>query len=217
MSRRQPSLIPAKRILIVTEGTFTEPTYFNHVKSERCISSLDVDICGECGSDPLSVVEHAKNKSNVEGSVNDGGYDVVYCVFDRDTHAHLEKALSEIQSLNKKGSSLRAGKISAISSYPCFEYWFLLHFKYSRSPFTGTGAKSASDQLIDSLKKNQPFHGYNKTPSPNELDFLMQNIEKAISNSKSAMIDALETGELNPSSEIHILLEELIRTKIKEM
>lgn len=67
---------PLKRILIVCEGTKTEPNYF---KSFR-ITSAKVVVSGS-GLVTRSLVQHAIELRNAE---QDFPYDVVWCVFDKD-------------------------------------------------------------------------------------------------------------------------------------
>ncbi len=43
-----------------------------------------------------------------------------------------------------------------ILSVPCFEYWFILHFCYTCSPFLPSGNKSAADNVVSELKKHLP-------------------------------------------------------------
>ncbi|MNC80456.1 hypothetical protein D3C75_1332440 [compost metagenome] len=45
--------------LIVCEGKKTEPEYFNDLRNYERLASITVKVCGECGSAPISVVEHA--------------------------------------------------------------------------------------------------------------------------------------------------------------
>lgn len=52
---------PAKRepyelILIVCEGSETEPNYFENLRETENLSSVNVEITGKSGSDPMSVI-----------------------------------------------------------------------------------------------------------------------------------------------------------------
>jgi RloB-like protein len=41
----------------------------------------------------------------------------------------------------------------AITSWPCFEIWVLLHFHYTTAPVTATGNKSAGDKVLAEVVK----------------------------------------------------------------
>lgn len=44
-----------EKVLIVCEGSKTEPLYFGEIKDAFEISTANIRISGDCGSDPLSV------------------------------------------------------------------------------------------------------------------------------------------------------------------
>jgi len=87
----------------------------------------------------------------------------VYCVIDRDDHQDFHKAVSEIVAANKPRSSFKGESIVAVVSYPCFEYWLLLHFTFTRSPFSASNGKSAAEVVTAELKKYPPFEVYEKS------------------------------------------------------
>lgn len=115
IARRAASRTPMRRALIVTEGEVTEVEYFEALKSLLKLVSVDLDICGkECDSSPMAVVRYALERADAEGAYDKGGYNDVYCVFDRDTHTDFEKALSQI--LTKISPDL-ASKVKRLLQY----------------------------------------------------------------------------------------------------
>ena len=80
--RRQPRREPYDRVLVVCEGTKTEPDYFREIVEAYRLSSANVVVASGRGSDPESVVATA-----VERYEDDPDYEGVYVVVDRDTHA----------------------------------------------------------------------------------------------------------------------------------
>jgi hypothetical protein len=80
----------------------------------------------------------------------------VVCVFDRDGHQTYEEAL-RIVSTSDEGRSKR---LLAITSWPCFEIWLLLHFGFSAAPFNAAGKKSAGDRAVTEVVKH--LAGYKK-------------------------------------------------------
>lgn len=112
------------RILIVCEGSKTEPFYFKSMVSMLALRATSILVLGrECDSAPISVYEYAAKRY-----ADDPDFDFVYCVFDRDRHATYDAACSAIRNHPSK-------ILKAIVSNPCFEYWILLHFIFTRSPF----------------------------------------------------------------------------------
>lgn len=55
LARREPSRSPNKRILIVTEGTETERSYFNPLVQRFGMPTIDVVIRDDCDSAPSSL------------------------------------------------------------------------------------------------------------------------------------------------------------------
>lgn len=90
------------KILIVCEGSKTEPRYFGGIRDHYCLNTANVEICGDCDSDPVSVVNHAKRRYQEEKNAGNP-YDKVFCVFDKDSHANYLKALNAIASATPLG------------------------------------------------------------------------------------------------------------------
>ena len=208
LRRASPSIEPRKRVLIVCEGSITEPQYFKYLRQRASKTNIEVEICGEeCGAAPISVVNFAEKRANLEGPQKEGGYDLVFCVFDRDEHADFERALSRVQSLNKAQSKFLAGAIRAICSYPCFEIWLIFHYRFTRKPYTKSGNKSSASVLIEELRSIGVFSAYKKELTNDMLDDLYEKTTVAVRNSKKASEDVRKTYAFNPSTEIHYLMD----------
>jgi Holliday junction resolvasome RuvABC endonuclease subunit len=91
-------------------------------------------------------------------------------------------------------------------SDPCIEFWFILHFTFCRSPFSRKGKKSPGECAVDQLKKYVPEYG---KANKDELEKLIPRTPEAIVNSKKALADALATGNCNPSTRVHDLIERI--------
>lgn len=87
LTRRKARRAPYTKVLLVCEGEKTEPHYFNGLKDHYGLNSANVEICGDCGSDPLSIIDHAKQRYREEKDAGDA-FDRVFCVFDKDAHAN---------------------------------------------------------------------------------------------------------------------------------
>ena len=136
--RRGPQREPYEFILIVCEGEKTEPNYLGGLRATYRLSSANIKIVHPDATDPMSIVNFAET----ELGCKDEGYDRVYCVFDRDSHANYDAALRRIQN-SQHGIS---GRLQGAISVPCFEIWLLLHFRYSTASFTASGRRSACDK-----------------------------------------------------------------------
>ncbi|WP_081716674.1 RloB family protein [Asticcacaulis sp. AC460] len=204
--RREIGRQPNKRILIVCEGTRTERGYFDPVIKSLGITGIDVVIRDDCGSAPISVVRHAEAIVKSEGSFKSGGYNYVFCVFDRDSHDTFEAAKSKIESLNRSLSG-SIERMCAITSIPCIEYWFVLHNAYTRSPYAAVKGKSVGDLCVEELKRNKVFEKYEKKLSSEQIHYLIDNLQKALRNSRAALSDSKDTGEENPSTRVHEMFD----------
>lgn len=156
LARKQKNKSSGRRFLIVCEGIKTEPQYFNEIRTELKIPPQRVKVVPSDGSSPDRIVAHAL-KLQKDEIANGDGYDCVYCVFDRDTHTTFTAALEQAKQSSDEGFSLKA-----ITSTPCFEYWFLLHFDFSDAPFQVTGKKSVGDMAVSRLKTKPGFAKYGK-------------------------------------------------------
>jgi len=201
-------------VLIVCEGEKTEPYYFEEMRVCLDLDSANVEIDGRCGSSPKSVVEHAQSLFKKE-RVKTGNYDRVFCVFDRDKHETFEYALKEIDLINvalKKEGYSKEKVFTAIRSVPAFEYWFLLHFIPSTKPYSPVGTKSVGDQVIDDLKAYLP--NYEKKQQGIYQYFIDNGLVGAAkAHSKRIFENSKKTGDINPSTNVHELIEYLEELK----
>lgn len=124
LRRPRPSRDPLPRMLVVCEGTVTEPGYFREFAREERNRLVEVIIDDEGGS-PKTLVERAASKkkdaSREARRMRDDNlkYDEVWCVFDVDQHPKLADAHQQA----------RDNEIRAAVSNPCFELWLVLHFQ----------------------------------------------------------------------------------------
>lgn len=197
LKRAQAKRDPYDLILIVCEGGKTEPNYFCELRDALRLNTANIEICGdECGSSPRDVVDFAiqKYKKTKE-------YDRVFCVFDKDRHQTYNEALDRVrQTKMAKGHS-----IHAITSVPCFEIWFLLHFIYTTKGYAGQG--SVCSQVIKDLTKYLPdyekgFVGVYQQIQ-DRTDTAVNYAQKLSRHNNDAATD-------NPSTKIHDLVEYLI-------
>jgi hypothetical protein len=196
---RDPKREPYDVVLIVCEGQKTEPLYLRRLRQIHRLSSANIDIVSSPGQDPLSIVAHAEGRMNTED------FNRVFCVFDRDGHAGYDQALRRIRELKDAGKD-----ISAITSWPCFEIWLLLHFVYTARPFQRVQNTSACDGVIRELRRHIP--NYDKG-----LDGLYDNLlvhqQRAIAHAARLARENKDTGSVNPATNMHDLVAYLLGIK----
>lgn len=178
---------------MVCEGERTEPLYFHALKDRLRLRTLDVK--GTGGADPRKLVDFATDLRDEEKRHGDG-FDFVYCVFDRDAHTTFEEASNAAQ-----GRGIRLAR-----SWPCFEFWLLLHFEYSRKAYARRGRRSACDACIQDLRRHIP--NYSKGDRA-YLDGLWDRLDAAVDTARRVLEDAKGTDGENPSTEVHELVEHL--------
>jgi hypothetical protein len=200
LARRRPKRTSKDRVLIACEGGKTEPNYLKEIVQDLGLTSADVEICGkECDSAPKSVVEFALKRFQ-----EDGHFDRVICVFDKDSHTTYDAAVNLV-----KTRRMRKGKtLEAVKSVPCFEYWVLLHFGLTTKPYARSGKRSPCDNVIRDLKKKEGFRDYEKG-SHGLYDRLKDRIDDAIENARNALEQATRADTDNPTTEMHLLVEYL--------
>jgi len=203
LARQKAKRAPYARVLIVCEGSKTEPNYLREIVDCLELNTANIEVDGDCGSSPASVVAHARQRYSEHKRQGDD-FDKVFCVFDKDTHHTYEQALTEVSEAKP------ANKFTAIHSVPCFEYWLLLHFEFTTRPFAAAGGKSVCACVIDELHRYMPAytkgdHGVFKE--------LMPYTEQAITRSKNALQQARNNGTDNPTTLMHELVEYLQQLK----
>lgn len=116
LARRRPRRDVYTKVLIVCEGEKTEPYYFQGFRDAYSLNTANIEICGDCGSSPVTIYQYARQRYRQEKDAGDP-YDRVYCVFDKDSHTSFQQALDKILRSTPRDTFF------AITSIPCFEYW----------------------------------------------------------------------------------------------
>lgn len=200
---RKHHRIESKTVLIVTEGKKTETDYFDKLIL-KLRASADIEGTRKGDSAPTSVVKRAEKAIRRDS----GEYEVIYCVFDKDSHADYEAAIKMIDKLNRSNVNI---EISAVPSVPCIEYWFYLHKKYLDKPYATVG--SPATELLKDLKKIPEFRDYDKSIPIKIFNYLFDNQHKARENAIRSLEDGQQRGDReyheNPSTRVHLVLERL--------
>jgi hypothetical protein len=199
--RRPGKTNPGKCLLIVCEGAETEPNYFKDLKNYLKITLVEVQIEKRAGA-PISLVERTEQlvaqrdkdvRSEVTGSSR---YEAVWCVFDVENPNNNPTFADAVRKADRCHFSL------AISN-PAFEYWYILHFEPTTSPFKDGG------EIKNYLRRNH-IPGYEEAMPV--FKCLLGQTSQAINRSKSILENHPDSGKRfpNPSTYVHQLVEELI-------
>lgn len=188
----------AKTILLIFEGkNKTEKLYFNNFKTRN--SGVILMFPSTKDTDSLSLVEFAVQCLK-EFDINIKEGDRVWCIYDTDINPQKQQQLDNARKLAKKF------KINIALSNPCFEIWYLLHFKYSTSCF------GSNESLIQELKEYIP--DYDKNIDVFKIvDEIKNNISYATANAMklndyhAELGRNLENIECNPSTQVFEVIE----------
>lgn len=190
---------PGKSFLIVSEGEKSEPTYLNCVLGSLKLSTAEVKIIHPPATDPEKLTRHAiQLKEKRQQEARNGflvPYDEVWVVLD------LENVHSKRRSQFQQACELgRGAGIEFAVSDPCFEFWLLLHFEYTTSPFRDCG------EVMGRLRKW--WKDYEKGSAPGES--ILMFIPQAVENARRVRThhEACEGGG-NPSTRIDDLISGL--------
>ena len=189
---------PKSKVLIATEGkNKTEKTYFSNFEDSK--KSYNVTYARGNNTDPLKLVKMLiKEIAELRLDLQDD--DVAYCIFDTDVDSNKNTIIEEAIQLAKKNN------INIITSSPCIELWFLLHYDY-------TTANMNNEEVIRRLKKYYLKYKKNINIYPDIIEKIdlaidrAKKLEKYQINSKQR----IGTVEANPNTEIYKIVEYLMK------
>jgi len=182
--RKQDARKLKQRFLIVCEGTKTEPNYFRSFRVPK-----DVVKVKGLGRNPSQLVDYASQLND-----EDGDYDRVWCVFDRDSWT--------LQDFNSALSSAKNKGVEIAYSNPKFELWYLLHFDYCDS--------AIPPEKYDSKLSSYMGKAYEKN-NKNMYELLRDRQKKAIERAEQLLeqYDPVNPAKDNPSTTVHQLVKAL--------
>ncbi len=202
LNRRQPTRNPIQKIVIACEGSKTEPSYFESIRRELRLRTLQIIVLRHQGrTDPRSIIERVieerkEMKSNQAWTEGDSAW----AVFDGDEH--IEQSLDNWRSAIDLATKQ---KIKLAITNPCFEFWYLIHFQDYFAQIT-------RDRVINLLGKHIPNYDKSMCLYPKPLKPLT---EQAIQRAEriAAQIERDELDEhSNPCcSGLPKLIQSLLR------
>ena len=199
--RDKPRKIHPEYHLIITEGTKTEPLYFQRVKeiiNQKYPERIQLTIIGQ-GDSTVNLFEKAKRIVNDDPN----GYKHVWIVYDTDDFPAED--INKVPELCRN-SSTEDCHYHAIWSNQCIELWYLLHYSFFQSDIH---RKSYSPKLSEHLQ-NEGCGRYKKN-RPDMFDILLPHLLTAIRNAER--LDALNAGktpaESAPGTKVYEFLEKI--------
>jgi hypothetical protein len=151
-------------MLIVCEGSKTEPLYLGEIRQQLRLPSANVQVQPAAyGTEPLRIVEYAKQLFT-EGQralgIHARSFDRVVAVFDRDEHHTYHAALQRVAALNGKLENDESFEVpfEAVVAVPCFELWLLLHFEDVLAPIQHDQAVARLCAHLVGYAKGQGSH-----------------------------------------------------------
>lgn len=164
LARKKARRAPYERILIVSEGSKTEPHYFGEIRAYYRLHTANVQVQpGVLGTQPLQVVQYAEQlflKGDEAKQIQPRAFEQVYAVFDRDDHPTYHNALRKAAALDGKLRSDLGQHITfrAVASVPCFELWLLMHFQEVLAPVHRNEVYQRLRQHLPGYEKGQEGH-----------------------------------------------------------
>lgn len=148
--------------LIFCEGS-CEEIYFKGLKRWEQLKNINVEVINPSISTPYEIFRYAGKE------LRKREYDAVFCVIDGDV-------LGSKKEIDKKVGQKR---VTAIASRPCFELWFLLHYKYTNREFHNCGELISKELLkfIPDYEKSKRYHS-----KKSFYAILKTSLERAILN-----------------------------------
>ena len=199
MRRRNINSRKSKKVILVAfKGkNKTENNYFSNYRLRD--KDYIIKLVPGNETDPINLVNKTIIKVKELG-LNLEENDRAYCIFDTDLDERKNMQIIKARKLAKKYH------IIMITSNPCIELWFLLHFEY-------TTAWLSNNDVINKLKKYYPKYEKNINIFPEIKD----KVSKAIKNAKKLESFQLDNNKIigmvdaNPSTEMYKIVEELIK------
>lgn len=185
------------KILIAAEGkNKTEKTYFSNFEDGK--KSYSITYARGNNTDPLKLVKMLiKEIDNLKLDLLED--DVAYCIFDTDIDPNKNKIIEEAIQLANKNN------IKIITSSPCIELWFLIHYEY-------TTANMNNEEVIKRLKTYYLKYAKNINIYPDIVEKTKLAITRAKKLEKYHITNNRKIGyvDANPNTEVYKIVEYLI-------
>lgn len=201
---------PQKSVIyVVTEGD-TEEIYLKHFSNKEY--NVYVKPVDSGHTDAVGLVRYAKeNYIDIPKKIDLKKGDRVYCVFDSDPASNTK--ISEAFDL-VKGSSSKG--LACIFSNPCFEVWFVLHYRNAPS---GKNAEQMKHEIAHLLENKANIKDYSETTDIFEILKPLQEeaLKKAIllHKNQASVYPKVLSHDCNPYTNIFEFIQYIEQCKQK--
>ena len=207
--RRRAGKTPARAILIIAEGEVTEPVYFEALRDNLALQTIEIVVHGAGKGDPKRLAEEAlEARKKRKRDARNGDlpfskamdFDELWIVFDTEA--------PERQGRYHDGVAFaKSNNVQTAGSTPCFEYWLLLHRRYTTAPM-------AEFSDVKKHLKNVLGGKYakNRQEALELIPPLLQDVDSAVARAEKARKYHLEAGTpdpANPSTDVDRLINSI--------
>lgn len=187
--------------LIVTEGTQTEPPYFEAIQraiNKQYRGRIQLDISGE-GTNTVFLFDRAKYLAGRSPNT----YRHIWVVYDTDDFP--KDRINEVAALCRMNSTEET-EYHALWSNQCIELWYLIHFSYMHSDLQRDEYWPKLTQCLESIGAGK----YEKN-RPDMYELLRPYLETAIASAKRLDQENanLPPSRSAPGTKVYELLEKL--------
>ena len=187
--RRSASRKLKPRVVVITEGTLTEPVYldlFFQFHGDKT-STLH---CIPLGQDPRNIVERAIWEREKSRRDPDSLRDSYWAMFDKDDHTRFQEAVKLAEDKN----------IFTAISNPSFELWAILHYELQDAPITQRECEQKLRNRIPGFGKGKRFE---------DVPAIKCSYRNAVDRARQLLTRRLEerTPFGNPSTTVQELTE----------
>ena len=203
LARKSGRKAPGRRVLVVCEGSKTEPLYFEEIRRALRLPSRNIFVTHEGVTHPRGIVDAA------ESLFRDGGpdfdpraFELVVTVFDRDDHDSYHDALDHMARLdarkwkNDEGTPVR---FLCAPTVPSFELWLLLHFQERK-------AALGRDEALNALKRHLPQY---RKSAPGSFAATRERLPVALERAYR-LAEHGDVRTRNPATDLHLLVHLLL-------
>jgi hypothetical protein len=198
LRRRPPTRQGRAIILIVCEGTKTEYRYFEAMRRRQGLISVSIEV-EPAGRQTVRLIEKAVDLRQGRARQLDAlPYEEIWCVFDREAAHEPEDFRAAITRAEREQLGL------AVSN-PCFEYWYLLHYRETDRPFQN------ADEVVAALRSSDCLPGYEK--NQDVFNRLINHLAQALERAERLYMrhpDCEHDRFPNPSTLVQRLVRRLI-------
>jgi hypothetical protein len=201
---------PGDAFLIVTEGTVTEPVYFDLIRSDLHLPVVRIKVQPGDAPDPKHVIlaaeqeakeQQRKARKGLLGISEPAKFDHVWAVVDTDVavRSHIWNDVKQLAA---------ARKVKLAHSTPCFEYWLLLHFGFTTRADLVDGA-AAKRAVKDALGRD---YSTNEETAKEAITTFFSKWPEAVGHAEKVRRhhESARTPEpANPSTEVDRLVRAL--------